>query len=45
MRSKKTPPKISPTKIIPIHTINPDLFEGMFAGKVVLPKYAQSIEV
>jgi hypothetical protein len=24
---------------------NPELFEGIFAEKVVLPKYAQSIEI
>ena len=37
--------RINPTKIIPIHTANPEIFEGMFEGKVVLPKYAQSIEI
>lgn len=37
--------KINPTKIIPIHTTNSELFEGMFEGKVVLPKYSQPIEV
>jgi ribonuclease J len=37
--------KIKPRKIIPIHTINPKLFESMFAGKVILPKYAQPIEI
>lgn len=37
--------RINPAKIIPIHTTNPDLFEGMFGGKVVLPKYAQSMEI
>ncbi len=37
--------KINPAKIIPIHTENPEIFEDMFAGKVVLPKYAQPIEV
>jgi ribonuclease J len=37
--------KIDPTKIIPIHTTNPEIFESMFAGKVVLPKYSQTIEI
>ena len=37
--------KINPKEIIPIHTKNPKVFEGMFAGKVVLPKYAQPIEL
>ncbi|MGD0406974.1 MAG: MBL fold metallo-hydrolase [Candidatus Bathyarchaeia archaeon] len=37
--------RINPAKIIPIHTTNPDLFESMFPGKVVLPKYAQAIEI
>jgi len=37
--------KINPAKIIPIHTTNPDIFEEIFPGKVVLPKYAQSIEM
>ena len=37
--------KINPRKIIPIHTTNPELFESMFRGKVILPKYAQPIEI
>jgi ribonuclease J len=37
--------RINPRKIIPIHTTNPKLFESMFIGKVVLPKYAQPIEI
>ena len=37
--------KINPEAIIPIHTTNPKMFEDMFPGKVVLPKYAQSIEI
>jgi ribonuclease J len=36
--------KINPKTIIPIHTTNPELFESMFAGRVVLPKYGQPIE-
>ena len=37
--------RINPTKIIPIHTTNPKLFEKMFQDKVVIPKYAQTIEI
>lgn len=37
--------KIKPKTIIPIHTTNPELFESMFIGKVILPKYAQPIEI
>ena len=37
--------RIDPRRIIPIHTTNPELFESMFTGKVILPKYAQSIEI
>ena len=37
--------KINPKEIIPIHTKNPWVFEVIFAGKVVLPKYAQTIEL
>ena len=37
--------KIKPRTIIPIHTTNPQLFESMFLGKVILPKYARSIEI
>jgi mRNA degradation ribonuclease J1/J2 len=35
----------NPAKIIPIHTTHLELFETMFEGKVVSPKYAQPIEV
>jgi ribonuclease J len=37
--------KINPKKIIPIHTEHPRLFESMFPGRVILPKYAQPIEI
>jgi ribonuclease J len=37
--------KINPKKIVPIHTNHPKLFENMFPGKVVLPKYSQPIEI
>ena len=37
--------KINPKTIIPIHTEHPTLFEEMFPGKVILPKYDQAIEV
>ncbi len=37
--------KINPKKIIPVHTTNPKLFKEMFQGKVVIPKYAQTIEI
>jgi ribonuclease J len=37
--------RINPRRIIPIHTTNPELFESMYTGKVVLPKYAKSIEM
>jgi ribonuclease J len=37
--------KITPTQIIPIHTNNPELFEEMFKGKIVLPKNSESIEI
>lgn len=37
--------EINPKIIIPIHTNYPGLFENMFPGKVVIPKYAQSIEI
>ena len=30
--------RINPTKIIPIHTEHPELFQGMFEEKIVLPK-------
>ena len=37
--------RINPAKIIPVHTEHSELFERMFEGKIVLPKYAQPIEV
>jgi ribonuclease J len=37
--------RINPKRIIPVHTTNPKLFEEMFQGKVVIPKYAQTIEI
>jgi len=37
--------KINPKSLVPIHTENPKLFEDMFPGKVILPKYAQPIEI
>ncbi|MGD0029487.1 MAG: MBL fold metallo-hydrolase [Candidatus Bathyarchaeia archaeon] len=37
--------KINPTKIIPIHTTNLKLFESLFPGRVILPEYAQPIEI
>jgi ribonuclease J len=37
--------KINPAKIIPIHTEHCELFQEMFGEKIVLPKYAQPIEV
>jgi ribonuclease J len=37
--------KINPKAIIPIHTERPKLFEDMFPGRVILPKYAQPIEI
>ncbi len=37
--------RINPAKIIPIHTTNASKFESMFEGKVIQPKYAQSIEL
>ena len=37
--------RINPAKIIPIHTTSIGQFESMFEGKVILPKYAQSIEL
>jgi ribonuclease J len=35
--------KLNPTKIIPIHTTKPELFEEMFGEKVTVPKYAEVI--
>jgi ribonuclease J len=37
--------KINPKTLIPIHTTKPMLFESIFAGKVIFPKYGQSIEI
>jgi ribonuclease J len=37
--------KINPAQIIPIHTHYPEQFEEMFKGKVVVPKYGQTIEI
>jgi mRNA degradation ribonuclease J1/J2 len=37
--------RINPAKIIPIHTEHCEIFEGVFGEKIVLPKYAQPIEV
>ena len=37
--------RINPTKIIPIHTEHGELFQDMFEGKIVLPVYAQPIEI
>jgi ribonuclease J len=37
--------RINPKRIIPVHTTNPKLFEKMFQNKVVIPKYAQTIEI
>jgi mRNA degradation ribonuclease J1/J2 len=37
--------KIDPKTIIPIHTTKPELFETMFASKVIFPKYGKSIDV
>ena len=37
--------KINPTKIIPIHTEKPKVFEEIFEGKIILPKYGEPIEI
>ncbi len=37
--------KIAPLKIIPIHTIKPNLFEARFKQKVILPSNSQPIYV
>jgi ribonuclease J len=37
--------RINPTKIIPVHTEHCEIFEGVFREKIVLPKYAQPVEV
>jgi ribonuclease J len=37
--------KINPTKIIPIHTTKSDLFEDLFGGKIIRPKYAEAIDI
>jgi ribonuclease J len=35
--------KINPTKIIPVHSNYPQLFEELFKGKVLLPKNSEAI--
>ena len=37
--------RINPAKIIPIHTEHIEIFERMFGEKIVLPKYAHSVEI
>jgi mRNA degradation ribonuclease J1/J2 len=37
--------KIASSKIIPFHTIEPNLFEAMFKQKVILPSNVQPIYV
>jgi ribonuclease J len=37
--------KINPVKIIPMHTKHCEVFEGLFGEKVVLPQYAQPIDI
>ncbi len=37
--------RINPAKIIPIHTEHCEIFERLFGGKIVLPKYSQPVEV
>jgi len=37
--------KIAPLKIIPIHTMEPNLFEARFKQKVILPSNSQPIQV
>jgi len=37
--------KISPSIIIPIHTVEPDSFAEMFGQRVILPSYAQPINI
>jgi ribonuclease J len=37
--------KINPAKIMPIHTEKSNLFKEMFEDKVVVPSYAQPIEI
>ena len=37
--------RINPITIIPIHTTKPELFESIFTGRIVYPKYGQSIEI
>ncbi len=37
--------KINPTKIIPVHSNYPEMFEELFRGKVFLPKNSEAIEL
>ncbi|HLN89018.1 MAG TPA: MBL fold metallo-hydrolase RNA specificity domain-containing protein, partial [Candidatus Binatia bacterium] len=37
--------RVNPSKIIPIHSNNAEQFESMFEGRVILPKYAQTIKI
>jgi ribonuclease J len=37
--------RINPTKIIPIHTEHPELFRELYKEKIVLPNYAQPIDI
>jgi mRNA degradation ribonuclease J1/J2 len=37
--------KIAPLKIIPIHTIKPNLFEAKFKQRVILPSNSQPIHL
>ncbi|MCW4001201.1 MAG: MBL fold metallo-hydrolase [Candidatus Bathyarchaeota archaeon] len=45
MELKEVIDRINPARIIPIHTENCGVFESLFASKVILPKYAQPIEI
>jgi ribonuclease J len=37
--------KINPAKIVPIHSCYPEVFEEIFKGKILLPKFSQAIEI
>ncbi|MCL2135772.1 MAG: hypothetical protein FWH37_09575 [Candidatus Bathyarchaeota archaeon] len=37
--------KINPKTLIPIHTLNPEKFKEIYQGKIIQPKYAQTIEI
>jgi ribonuclease J len=37
--------RVNPARIIPIHTTNAYKFKDMFEAEVILPKYAESIEI